>query len=136
MSGDKITVQSVETNVLYMGVMALDLILRDAERRMKAIGGEFKYGKKMVFNRFFNSVKEACLMAERLQDDVADSTAGSSYKDYDVWLGEANELARLILLYADKSSEEGATESIFDFIESFSGAEIVTDEKLNPFYLR
>lgn len=29
----EITVQSVEVNVLYMGVMALDLILRDAERR-------------------------------------------------------------------------------------------------------
>ena len=37
--GDKITVQSVETNVLYMGVMALDLILRDTERRMRAAGG-------------------------------------------------------------------------------------------------
>lgn len=134
--GDKITVQSVETNVLYMGVMALDLILRDAERRMKAAGGEFKYEKKMVFNRFFKAVKEACLMAERLQDDVVDSMAKSSYKDYDVWLGEANELARLILLYADKSSEDGATEAIFGYLNSFKGAGVVSEDDLRRFFLK
>lgn len=136
MSDNKITVQSVETNVLYMGVMALDLILRDAERRMKAAGGEFKYEKKMVFNRFFKAVKEACLMAERLQDDVVDSTAKSSYKDYDVWLGEANELARLILLYADKSSEDGATEAIFSYLNSFKGAGVVSEDDLRRFFLK
>lgn len=134
--GDKITVQSVETNVLYMGVMALDLILRDAERRMKAAGGEFKYEKKMVFNRFFKAVKEACLMAERLQDDVVDSTAKSSYKDYDVWLGEANELARLILTYADKSSEDGAAEAVFDRLDSFKGAGVVSEDDLRRFFLK
>ena len=134
--GDKITVQSVETNVLYMGVMALDLILRDTERRMRAIGGEFKYEKKMAFNRFIKSVKEACLMAERLQDDVVASTAGSSYKDYDVWLGEANELARLILLYADKSSEDGATEAIFGYLNSFKGAGVVSEDDLRRFFLK
>ena len=136
MSDNKITVQSVETNVLYMGVMALDLILRDTERRMRAIGGEFKYEKKMAFNRFIKSVKEACLMAERLQDDVVASTAGSSYKDYDVWLGEANELARLILLYADKSSEDGATEAIFGYLNSFKGAGVVSEDDLRRFFLK
>lgn len=136
MSDNKITVQSVETNVLYMGVMALDLILRDTERRMRAIGGEFKYGKKMVFNRFFKAVKEACLMAERLQDDVVASTAGSSYKDYDVWLGEANELARLILLFADKSTVDHNSDAVFDRLESLDGEGIITEDVLQRFYLR
>ena len=136
MSDKKITVQSVETNVLYMGVMALDLILRDTERRMKAAGGEFKYEKKMAFNRFFKAVKEACLMAERLQDDVVDSTAKSSYKDYDVWLGEANELARLILLFADKSTVDHNSDAVFDRLESLDGEGIITDEVLQRFYLQ
>ena len=113
--GDKITVQSVETNVLYMGVMALDLILRDAERRMRVIGGEFKYEKKMAFNRFIKSVKEACLMAERLQDD---------------------ELARLILLYADKSTVDHNSDAVFDRLESLDGEGIITEDVLQRFYLR
>lgn len=136
MSENKITVQSVETNVLYMGVMALDLILRDAERRMRVAGGEFKYEKKMAFNRFFKSVKEACLMAERLQDDVVGSTAKSSYRDYDVWLGEANELARLILLFADKSTVDHNSEAVFDRLDSLKGEGIITEEVLQRFYLQ
>lgn len=135
MSG-KVTVQSVEINVLYMGVMALDLILRDAERRMRSVGGGFRQEKKMVFNRFFKAVKEACLMAERLQDDVIASTAGSSYRDYDIWLGEANELARLVLLFADKSTGDGASDAVFELLGTFPGEGIIDDGVLENFRLK
>lgn len=75
-------------------------------------------------------------MAERLQDDVVDSTARSSYKDYDVWLGEANELARLILLFADKSTVDHNSDAVFDRLESLDGEGIITDEVLQRFYLQ
>ena len=133
---DKITVQSVETNVLYMGVMALDLILHDAERRMRAVGGGFRQEKKMAFNRFFKAVKEARMMSGMLQDDVVASTEKSSYRDYDIWLGEANELARLILLFADKSTVEGNSDAVFDRLDSLDGEGIITDDVLQRFYLR
>ena len=133
---ERITVQSVETNVLYMGVMALDLILQDAERRMRAAGGGLKYEKKMAFNRFFKAVKEARMMSEILQDDVVASTEKSSYRDYDIWLGEANELARLILLFADKSTVEGNSDAVFDRLDSLGGEGIITDEVLQKFYLK
>ena len=133
---ERITPQSVEINVLYIGVMALDLILRDAERRMRLAGGEFRFEKKQRFNRFFRSVKDACVQAEALQDDVVRCTEKSSYKDYDIWLGEANELARLILLFADKSTTEGAAEMVFDCLDSFKGEGIINDEVLQRFYLK
>ena len=141
-SKQPVTFEDVETNVLFMMSLSMDLILRDIDRKIRVealsrgmVGG-FKHEKKMLFTRFTQAVRTACFLAEQLGDDVIASTAKSNYKDLNVWQAESNELARLILLYADKSSEEGATESIFDFIESFSGAGIVTDEKLDPFYLR
>lgn len=133
---DKVTAASVEINTLYMGVLALDLILRDAERRMRAQGGEFKHEKKQCFNRFFKAVKEATIMAEMLGDDVIASTAKSHYKDYNIWQAEANELARLMLTFADKATEEGASEAILGYIHSFKGAGIITDEVLERFYLQ
>lgn len=133
---EKVTAASVEVNTLYMGVLALDLILRDAERRMKALGGEFKREKKQCFNRFLKSVKDATILAEMLEGDVIDSTARSHYKDYNIWQAEANELARLILTFADKATEEGATEAILGYIHSFKGAGIITDEVLERFYLQ
>ena len=137
-----VTFEDVETNVLFMMSLSMDLILRDIDRKIRVealmrgkVGG-FKHEKKMLFTRFTQAVRTACVLAEQLGDDVIASTVKSNYKDLNVWQAESNELARLILLYADKSSEEGATGRIFDFIESFAGAGIVTDEKLDPFYLR
>ena len=137
-----VTFEDVETNVLFMMSLAMDLMLRDIDRKIQfeaykqgKVGG-FKYEKKMLFKRFTQAVKTACILAEQLGDDVIASTEKSNYKDLNIWQAESNELARLVLLYADKSSEEGATESIFDYLESFKGAGIITEEKLKPFYLR
>ena len=87
----EITMQSVEVNTLYIGALALDLILRDAERRMRAMGGEYKYEKKQMLTRFFKAVKEASVWAERLNDDVIESTEKSHFKDYNIWQAESNE---------------------------------------------
>ena len=137
-----VTFEDVETNVLFMMSLAMDLMLRDLDRKMQfeayklgKVGG-FKYEKKMQFKRFIQAVKTACILAEQLGDDVIASTEKSNYKDLNIWQAESNELARLVLLYADKSSEEGATEAIFDLLESFEGAGIITEEKLKPFYLQ
>lgn len=142
MGGKQVTFEDVETNVLFMMSLAMDLILRDIDRKIRfeayrlGTTGGFKHEKKMQFKRFTDSVRSACYYAEQLGDDVIASTEKSNYKDLNIWQAESNELARLILLYADKSSEEGATETIFDLLESFKGAGIITEEKLKPFYLR
>ena len=126
----QVTFEDVETNVLFMMSLSMDLMLRDLDRKMKfeayTLGttGGFKFEKT------------ACYYAEQLGNDVIVSTEKSNYKDLNIWQAESNELARLVLLYADKSSEEGATESIFNYLESFKGAGIITEEKLKPFYLK
>lgn len=138
----QVTFDDVEINVMYMMSLAMDIMLRDLDRKMQIqayregkIGG-FRHDKKMLFRRFTDSVKAACIYAEQLGDDVITSTEKSNYKDLNIWQDEANELARLILLYADKSSEEGATESIFGYLNSFRGAGIINEENLKPFYLK
>lgn len=138
----EVTFDDVETNVIYMMSLTIDLILRDLDFKMKnkalklGMAGGFKHEKKMLFNRFTQAVRTACILSEQLGDDVIESTVKSNYKDLNLWQSESNELARLILLYADKSSEEGATESIFGYLNSFKGAGIVNDELLKPFYLK
>lgn len=138
----QVTFDDVEINVMYMMSLAMDIMLRDLDRKMQIqayregkIGG-FRHDKKMLFRRFTDSVKAACIYAEQLGDDVITSTEKSNYKDLNIWQREANELARLILLYADKSSEEGATEAIFGYLNSFRGAGIINEENLKPFYLK
>jgi len=90
----------------------------------------------MLFTRFTQAVRTACLLAEQLGDDVIASTAKSNYKDLNVWQAESNELARLILLYADKSSVDHNSDAVFDRLESLDGEGIITEEVLQRFYLR
>ena len=52
---ERTTVQSVEVNVLYMMALAMDLIIRDADRRMRAIGGGFKESKRTEFKMFLKA---------------------------------------------------------------------------------
>lgn len=138
----QVTFDDVEVNVLFMMSIAMDIILRDVDRKMQIQAyreggrGGFKHDKKLLFRKFIESTKAACIYAELLGDDVIACTEKSNYKDFNIWQDEANELARLILLYADKSSEDGATESIFGYLNSFKGAGIVTEESLKPFYLK
>ena len=53
-----VTFEDVETNVLFMMSLAMDLILRDIDRKIRfeayrlGTTGGFKYEKKMLFKRF------------------------------------------------------------------------------------
>lgn len=139
---EKVTFEDVQVNTLFMMSLTMDIILRDLDFKMRVeaakrgmVGG-FKHEKKMLFKRFSDAVKTACILSEQLGDDVIASTEKSNYKNLNIWQREANELARLVLLYADKSSEDGATEAVFGYLNSFRGAGIVTEEKLKPFYLK
>jgi len=137
---EKVKVEDVEANVLYMMSQAMDLILRDADRRMQrraqemGLRGGFKHEKKQLFRRYVDAVRTACIISEQLGDDVIATTAKRGYKDFPLWQEESNELARLVLLYADKSSEEGATESIFGYLNSFHGAGVIDDSVLKKFF--
>ena len=137
-----VTFEDVETNVLFMMSLSMDLILRDIDRKIRVealsrgkVGG-FKHEKKMLFTRFTQAVRTACLLAEQLGDDVIASTAKSNYKDLNVWQAESNELARLILLYADKSTVDHNSDAVFDRLESLDGEGIITEDVLQRFYLR
>lgn len=132
----EVSVEDVMANSLYMMSQAMDLILREADRQMRKREGEFKREKKQLFNRYCRAIREACIISEQLGDDVIVSTEKGHFKDFNLWQDESNELARLILLYADKSSEEGATESIFGYLNSFRGAGIINEQTLKPFYLK
>ena len=136
----KVSIEDVEVNTIYMMSQAMDLILRDVDRRMKmraaekGFEGGMKHEKKQLFKRYQQAVNAACILSEQLGEDVIESTAKKNYRDFPLWQDEYNELARLVLLYADKSSEDGAAEAIFGHLHSFRGAQIIDDSVLAKFW--
>lgn len=126
----------VETNALYMMSLAMDLILRNNEWLMRKHLESFKREKKQLFTRYAKTVRDACFLQEQLTQDIFDCDAVHDFRNVQVWQEEANELARLILLYADRSANQDVVDAIFKFIREQPGEGIVDEELLKNFYLK
>lgn len=134
---DKIIKQaSCETNVLYMMSIAMDLILRNNEWLMAKVRQYFRHDKKQVFTRYTKAVRDACYLQDLLMQDVFDVDEKNDFRNVQTWQVEANELARLILLFADRSADQNVVDGIFKFIRSTPGEGIVDEQLLSNFYLK
>ena len=127
---------SVEVNTLYMMSLAMDIILRHNETVMGRMREAWKREKKQLFTRYSKAVRDACILQDMLTQDIYDCDEKHNYKNVDVWLEEANELARLVLLFADRSGDEEAVNGIFKHVRSVVGEGIVDEEMLKSFYLK
>ena len=127
---------SCETNTLYMLSLAMDLILRNNEWLMAKKREYFKHEKKQLFTRYTKAVRDACYLQDKLTQDIYDVDEANNFKNVDIWLEEANELARLILLFADRSANTDVVEAIFKHIRSLPGDGIVDEKMLESFYLK
>ena len=124
------------TNAAYLMSLALDLILRESEWKMRLRNEGYKKEKKQIFSRYTKAVRTACVLQEQLTQDIWDVEENYNYKNVDLWLEQANELARLILMFADRSVDVDVVDKIFKFIREQPGDGIVDEELLNEFYLK
>jgi len=126
----------VETSTLYIMSIAMDLIMRDCAWRMSQKNASWKHEKKQKFSRYIESVRRACQINDEITQDIYDSDKKNNYKNVDLWLKDGNELARLILLFADRSTNTGVVRNVFLGLESSNGEGIIDDELLKKFYLK
>lgn len=133
---DELKQVSTEVNTIYMMSLAMDLILRDADWRMRKHREAFKHEKKQLFTRYTKTVRDACFLQDQLTQDIFDCDSVHDFKNIPVWQEEANELARLMLLFADRSSDADVVDRIFSFIREQPAEGIVTERLLESFYLK
>ena len=126
----------LETNLLYMASLAMDLILRNNEWLMSKHLESFKREKKQLFTRYTKAVRDACWLQDQLTQDIFDCDAKNSFRNVQIWQEEANELARLMLLFADRSADQDVVDKIFSFIREQPAEGIVDEKMLDNFRLR
>jgi len=126
----------VETSVLYIMSIAMDLIMRDCERRMQRNRVVWKKDKKKKFEDYLRYVRATCSVNDSLTQDIYDADKKNQYKNVDMWFRDGNDMARLLLLFADHSTDQVSVDTIFKTLRSLKGEGIVTEEMLNKFYLQ
>lgn len=133
---EKITQCDLLTNTAYMSVLTIELMLREIERQLEMNEAQMKREKKRKYSMFLDHCKKALFFAGELTEDIFEIDSKNKWKNIPVWQEESNELARLILLYADKSANVDNVNEVFKLLRSLPGEDIITEEMLDRFRLK
>ena len=131
------SVENFEINLLYIIIMATERIVDDIDKRLKAKKSEFHREKKMRFNQIMDSIKNIKRLNDLIdQEDYAVGLQGN-YESYQYYQEDAYELARLLLLFADRHTKDAEIgNSVIKYVRALESAGIITEDVLTKFYLK
>lgn len=131
------SIENLEINLLYIVIMATERIIDDIDKRLKAKKSEFHREKKLRFRQIIDSIKNIKRLNDLIdQEDYAVGLQGN-YETYQYYQEDAYELARLLLLFADRSSHDVETGNrVIKYIRSLEGLSVIDEEALKKFYLK
>ena len=114
---------------------AEDLMIQDLIRRLNASGDGLRQRSKFNLNQMLSCLKKASHFADELREELFEADAEFKWKNVQTWQDEANELARLILLWEDREPLPDVCNEIFKHIRSTKGEGVVDDAMLKQYYL-
>lgn len=130
-------VKSAEINTLYLVSLAMDRLMMDFERRMKASGQEFRRDKKFQFNQIIKGIQMAFRAFQVLNVDIEHSAEDKGWEVLDAWYEESLEIVRLLLLYDDRCGKSLTNrDNLFKYLRGMEGDGVITEEVLKRFYLK
>ncbi len=130
-------VERVEINVTYVIALALSMLINDIEKSLLSRRVRYKQDRKRRFNNIISSIKEIKRNLDIIDYiDFAEDLEGH-YDAYQYYQEDAAELARLVLLFADRQGHnpDNANE-VFRLLRSQTGEGIIDEETLKRFYLK
>lgn len=130
-------VERVEINVTYVIALALSMLINDIEKSLLSRRVRYKQDRKRRFNNIISSIKEIKRNLDIIDYiDFAEDLEGH-YDAYQYYQEDAAELARLVLLFADRQGHnpDNANE-VFRLLRSQTGEGIINEETLKRFYLK
>lgn len=130
-------VERVEINVTYVIALALSMLINDIEKSLISRKVRYKQDRKRRFNNIISSIKEIKRNLDIIDYiDFAEDLEGH-YDAYQYYQEDAAELARLVLLFADRQGHnpDNANE-VFRLLRSQKGEGIIDEETLKRFYLK
>lgn len=130
-------VERVEINVTYVIALALSMLINDIEKSLLSRRVRYKQDRKRRFNNIISSIKEIKRNLDIIDYiDFAEDLEGH-YDAYQYYQEDAAELARLVLLFADRQGHnpDNANE-VFRLLRSQKGEGIIDEDTLKRFYLK
>lgn len=129
------TPENILTDSIFLMAFAQDLMIQDLLRRLKSKGDGLRQRSKFNLNEMIKALKRASHFADELKEELFEADSEHKWKNIQTWQDEANEVARLVLLWEDREPHPEVCNDIFKYIRSTEGDGIVTEEMLKKYYL-
>lgn len=130
------TQENILTDSIFLMAFAQDLMIQDLILRLKHQGDGLRQRSKFNLNEMIKALKRASHFADELREELFEADAEHRWKNIQTWQDEANEVARLVLLWEDRETNPEVCNEIFKFIRSTQGDGVVTEEMLENYYLK
>ena len=127
--------ESILTDAIFATAFAQDLMIADLTRRLGSKGDGLRQRSKWNLNEMIKALKRASHFADELREELFEADAEFKWRNIQTWQDEANELARLILLWEDREPLPDVCNDIFKYIRSTKAEGVVDDAMLQQYYL-
>lgn len=107
------------THLMYMVAMVVDMMVIDVDRRLHDVNKRYglRQEVKMRMSGYVKKVKECMTYFENfIEPTIIDNGRGNQWQDYEISRIYANELARVIMLYYEKTVTKESSDKVFDFL--------------------
>ena len=136
----KFTADGIITNTAYMAAFAIERMMIVLDRRLHMRGAHLMHEKKRNFTMLRRSIEAVRRYYDLAFDEDLVTACESSGRmsDYDGAHEDANEIARLLLLYVDRCGyNQDNYERLFRLLRSMEGGTgVITDEVIGDFYMK
>ena len=133
-------VEGLLVNMAYTAAFAAERLLLVLEKYLNARGERLRHDKKYNFGMLRKSLQAAKRYYDfAFDDDLIRAVHNSGeMTDYDRAHEDANEIARLLLLYADRCGyNQKNYEELFQILRNMpDGLEKITEDVLKDFYMK
>lgn len=137
MAKKKVLKADVEINVAFSMVNATMLIMRDVKTRLLNNGGVMRQEVKKDFNDLLKAVDRVLYLEEKFDAAVTRTMGDRVGDEYEMWMEDYNELARLVLLWVEKCDNDAEKKNaVWKLLNGMEGIGVFSQDDIDRFRLK
>lgn len=137
MAKKKVLKADVEINLAFSMVNATMLIMRDVKTRLLNNGGVMRQEVKKDFNDLLKAIDRVLYLEEKFDAAVTRTMGDRVGDEYEMWMEDYNELARLVLLWVEKcDGDEDKKNEVWKTLNAMKGVGIFSQDDIDRFRLK
>lgn len=109
------------THLAYLVSMVVDLFVMDIDRRLRDVNKRYGLRRevKMRMSGYVKKIKECATYFENfIEPTIIENGKDNQWQDYELCRMFSNELARVVMLYYEKTVSKDNSDKIIDFMLS------------------